>query len=291
MNQNEAHLRLLLPYDEALPPTLGGALPDIPAIWARARTFFARVIDHIGSIHAFSRRPVLKRDERTNLLDRLKPVERIVRAALVIRALAFLLMTPEGVKLRRDTQKLVWPPAPEAGARPEAESEAGDPGEAQLRRRAIADHPAAASALSIDCSAPAKRPSPFHVLRLRLPEEVAGEDKAEERDRGNGEAEEEAGVEEEPGHPGDEAQSRRRATPAVILARRIEALGRALADPDRLVPRLARFLARLPEDALEGLAGFLHPRPGWVHGHHDLVALRGHLICACRIYCRDPEPG
>ena len=293
MNQNEAHLRMLLPYDEALPPTLGGALPDIPAIWRRAHTFFDRVIEHIGSLYAFSRRPALKRDERVNLLDRLKPVERIVRAVLVMRALTYLMMTPAGRKLRRETPRLVWPPVPRpdarADAQPDAQPDAGTPPATPCETTVPElQTPMSPPAFSFDAADPARKISPFRVIRLRPPRPDTGDEQDEDAEH----PEPEPGVRgEEKARPPGAQLTRRRAGSAALLVRRIEALGRALENPDALIPDLARFLASLPPEALEDLAVYLRPLPGWVHGHHDLVALRQHMINACRIYCRKPEPG
>ena len=106
------HQRLLLPYDPPLPATVGGRLPSIPQLWERAKLLFTRVIDHIGSTPDFSKRWRLTRAEKTTLLGWLEPVEKLARSCLLVRALNFLMMTPEGRRLMRETPKMAMPSPP-----------------------------------------------------------------------------------------------------------------------------------------------------------------------------------
>jgi hypothetical protein len=85
MNQNEQHARLLPPYDPPLPAAIGGQLPAIPQLWERARLFFSRVIDHIGSTASLSKRWRLTRAEKKEVLGWLEPVEKLARSCLLVR--------------------------------------------------------------------------------------------------------------------------------------------------------------------------------------------------------------
>lgn len=60
---------------------------------------------------AISNRLDFTRRQRRAFLAHLAPVEKLVRILMIVEAATFLLMTPEGHKLRTETPK-VAPPAP-----------------------------------------------------------------------------------------------------------------------------------------------------------------------------------
>lgn len=84
---------------------------DAPTLWERAKAMLAVLLETICSAGALARRAALQRAGRRDILARLAPVEKLTRVLLVIEAATFLLMTPEGARLRREA-KTIAPPAP-----------------------------------------------------------------------------------------------------------------------------------------------------------------------------------
>src|ERR1700754_4950627 len=68
-----------------------------------------------------ARRSAMGRNERWGLHNWLEPIEKIVRVLLIIRAITYLVMTPEGRKLLRETPKSM-PEPPKFAAKPAANS-------------------------------------------------------------------------------------------------------------------------------------------------------------------------
>src|SRR5262249_46742025 len=92
-----------------LPPTQGGRRPAIPDLWERARAFFGRmgrqVTDTFGTMRILSMRAILRRKEKRELMHLLLPAQKLARLCIVIEAATWLVMTPEGRKLLRETPK------------------------------------------------------------------------------------------------------------------------------------------------------------------------------------------
>ncbi|HEY7797524.1 MAG TPA: hypothetical protein VIA80_02070, partial [Hyphomonadaceae bacterium] len=66
----------------------------------------------------------------------------------------------------------------------------------------------------------------------------------------------------------------------------IETLARVIENPDRAVMRLARFIARLPREALEPLRDFNeYRRSYWLHTGRDALLAADHVCRAASIYC------
>ena len=84
------------------------------------------------------------------------------------------------------------------------------------------------------------------------------------------------------------------------LARRIEALSRVLAKPERAIRRIARFLASLPREALDPPDPAWVSTHGWHHGRNEFHAADDLAVRALTILYRvriadfdgpEPEPG
>jgi hypothetical protein len=90
--------------------------------------------------------------------------------------------------------------------------------------------------------------------------------------------------------------SRHSGNPCTLnLARRLEAVGRVRANPQRHILRVARYLARLPKDMLDEDFALPPNRRFWEQGREAftgavrilLSAIRAHNLC----HADDPEPG
>jgi hypothetical protein len=308
MTSDREYQRLLLPCDPPLPVTEGGRLPSITVLWERAKMMFERVLKHAGSAAGFSSRATVTRRDKTELLGWLQPVERTVRSCLIVKAVNFLLMTVEGRKLMRETPKDPMPerPQPEQSLQPGPNSVGVTvipyPGWntiAQHRRalalrqqeqKARAEQRARAQA-GFDRHDPSSWTCPFRVIGWKSAHPV--EDRTA------------------PGTPapcgvfvlGPEHDPRARSrtpvppapgsgTPrlALRLARRIEAVSRVLAEPDKHTRTLARYLARLPLEALEGLRETTSRVQAWWN-HGSEVASQGaaHVRRAATILLYRPD--
>ena len=80
---------------------------------------------------------------------------------------------------------------------------------------------------------------------------------------------------------------REKERPALILARRIEALSRVIENPGPAIYRLARFIARLPKQALDALKEqYAYARPHWLHGRGlDIPHSAAHVRRATCVFC------
>jgi hypothetical protein len=293
------HQRLLLPYDPPLPAAVGGALPSIPQLWERAKVMFGRVISHIGSTADLSKRWRLTRTQKKEVLGWLEPVEKLARSCLLVRAFSFLLMTPEGRRLMRETPKMAMPEPAKPPAR-------GNPFSTKIpmpgwhtiaqNQRAFAEQrkieqQRAAEQVARDRHDPENWGGGFRVVGWRMPEPEDGQRAVPcgfQKQRlpwvemvepnpwlAHG------SVEKKPQREKDE--------PALVLARRIEALGRVINNPAPAVMRLARFIAKLPKEALEGLREqYAFARPHWFQGRaFDIPHAAAHARRAATIFCID----
>jgi hypothetical protein len=293
------HERLLLPYDPPLPPPAGGRLPSIPQLWDRAKIMFARVVDHIGSTSCFSKRWRLSRPEKKEVLGWLEPVEKIARSCLIVRALGFLMMTPQGLKLARETPKIEMPKAPHERPRPVSRTTIPTPGWHTIaqHQRALAEQrkqeeQRQAERAARDRYDPANWGCGFRVVHWQFPEPGEGASAVPLQFRKRSRV----GIDVfEPnpwpaiGPPLSRPEpEREKDRPALVLARRIEALSRVLANPAPAVMRLARYIAKLPRAAVEPLKETTSSRRfHWRHGGEDSVAAAGQVRLAASVFCLD----
>ena len=273
---------------------------DMPTLWERAKAMFAAMLAAITSVADLTRRACFRRKERRALATRLVPVEKLVRMLMMTEAATFLLMTPEGRRLREETPKIeppAPPPPPVGVPRPSHQTRILMPGwqtiaalqpyvdpriverEQREHREALERRIAGLEALTQDAPANADAADAdqthwrcrFRVLRWVHDQPDAGPQASLPRPRCIGFADTNfpivAGMTvvdraQRASETSDDAAPRN----GHDLARRIEALSRILANPAAAIRRLARSLAALPADAL--------PEPGmtprqtrdWHHG-------------------------
>jgi hypothetical protein len=291
------HQRLLLPYDPPPPPAIGGQLPSIPLLWERTKLFFARVIGHIGSTSALSKRWRLSRDEKQLVLGWLEPVEKLARSCLLVRAFNFLMMTPEGRRLMRETPKMAMPspPNPPGQKSNPYSTKVLMPGwhtiaqnwRAAMEQKKL-DEQREAERAARDRYDPANWGGGFRVLGWTFPEDESRSLPAASRKRSRVgidffEPNPWAAIDSPLSKPERESEKDR---PALILARRIEALSQVIDNPDRAVMRLARFIARLPREALETLKDLnAFVRRHWLHCGRDPGLAADHVRRAASVYC------
>ncbi len=95
---------------------------DTPTLWQRAREMFGVMLERARTVTQLIVRHRLSRTERREILTRLKPVEKLTRELIITEAATFLLMTPDGMKLRREARIMALPareppkPPPPRGA-------------------------------------------------------------------------------------------------------------------------------------------------------------------------------
>lgn len=303
MTREKEFERLLLPWDPPLPHSIGGQLPPMPALWERAKVMFEQVISHIGSAARCSRRGRVTRPEKRDLIGWLYPVEKLVRGCLVVKALNFLLMTVEGRRLMCDTPRIAMPqkhrPPGAKKTDPYVET-IPHPGWSTIAQHRLAlarqverEDARAMERAGLDPHDPAGWSCPFRIVGWKFPEEPSvwtppktpspvrisliepiGDALCNSLGRSSLHDRHERGT----------------APLALRLARRVEALSRAIADPERSARTLARFLARLPREALQGLAetsGIC--KAGWKHGFEDNRLAAAHIRRAATVLLYEPE--
>jgi hypothetical protein len=299
--KSSEYQRLLLPYDQPLPAAIGGKLPPIPQLWERAKLFFSRVINHIGSTSGFSRRWRLRRPDKSEILGWLEPAEKLARACILTRAFNFLLMTPEGRRLVRETPKMAMPePAKPASTLPRITRipiwHTHAPYARVLAERKKLEDQRAAERAARDRYDPANWGGGFRVVAWSFPE---GEGRPPPKKKMPQWASllclsldpDPVGAF-NPRSPPRSGEPPEKDRPALILARRIEVLSRVIANPGPAVMRLARFIARLPREAIEPL-GEQHTfaRRYWRQGHErDIPDATAHVRRVVAVYCFI-EPG
>jgi hypothetical protein len=285
------HERLLLPYDPPPPAAIGGRLPSIPQLWERAKVYFSRVITQIGSTASFSRRMRLTRSEKKEVLGWLEPVEKLARSCLLVRAFSFLMMTPEGRKLMRETPKMPMPEPKRTDSTPPRITRipiwnTHAPHARMLAERRKIEEQKAAERATRDRYDPANWGGAFRVLGWSYPE-GQGQQPPKKRAMVLSVSLDPDPVgawrtRSEP-RPKDPCEEQDR--PALILARRIEALARVIADPEPAVKRLARYIARIPREALEPLKdAYEYRRSYWLHTGRDPLLAADHVCRAVSIY-------
>lgn len=290
----------------ALPPPPPPADRDAPALWTRARDMFAALMTHVASLARLAVRPRLRRADRHEILARLIPVEKLARFLLTVEAVTFLLMTPEGARLRRS----VTPAQPEP-VRAKAPSRLMpapgwhtiaathpriDPRIAENAERARLAAEAAArdshvtqggeddeseddgfKGLGLEAADPASWACSFHAkVDFNLYTDDCTESAPATLPTNRPRIED---MFDDADFPRPRDRKPRAASPepeasilgpGAALARRIEALSRILKDPAAAIRRLARRLAALPQDNLwPGEPAWLADR-WWADARHDL---------------------
>lgn len=288
------------------PPPAPGAerrLLSLPDLWDRARVLFARLVEVAGAPDQLRARR-LGRDQRRDVLDWLHPVESLVRKVLVAKAITFLLMTPQGRAMMR--------PAPKTSASLRHQPEG-------TTRIVSIPHPGWHTIAQPYRPPPPPPPPPpardpaartracFSVLGAREYKDLSparggrphrsfkgmvsflgGDDAPATRasrqmDEAPSAGAADAGV-------GASADARRAAR-AIALARRIEALSRAIAKPEPLVRRLARAIAAHADMVL----AFVSPTTGeldrWRQGYPEFIDAQTHFRRARAALGRPHEPG
>ena len=102
-----AYERMLARKPRSWPPTTH----DAPTLWGRARALCAEIVTFVRSASTLGQRWRLGRKERREILNRVDPVENLVRTLCLVEASAWLL-TPEGRALRAATPQAAPPAAP-----------------------------------------------------------------------------------------------------------------------------------------------------------------------------------
>ena len=275
---------------------------DVPTLWERAKALFAVMAATITSAASLFQRARFGRSQRRELLARLEPVEKLVRILMMTEAATFLLMTPEGRKLRTETPKIdpPAPPAPVGVARTKHSTRILMPGwqtiaahqpyvdprvverEQREQRAALERRIAGLESLTEDTPESAGQDDPdawrcgFRVLRWVHPSPDAPpppKPVALPANRPRLMIFDDSNFPVVPGmRTVDETP---RASPLDAsssfnmgrdLARRIAALSRILANPAPAIRRLARRLAAMPADALPEPWITHYSSRGWHHG-------------------------
>lgn len=311
------------------PPPPPPVARNAPALWVRARDMFAAVVRQARTLAGLAVRPKLRRPERREILKRLIPAETLTRFLLTIEAVAFLLMTPAGARLRRAirlapahakasmaaSRRMTAPGAHAiAGTRPATDPRSAATEDHQRGDAAAAHDPAHAPAnddedddddgfmeVGLAAADPARWICRFRATPdfspytddnayVPAPRRVRIEDPAAER----------------PVPPLRSAPPARSLAPApdvdsplgpgAALARRIEALSRVLANPDAAIRRLARRLAALPLEELWPPESAWLADQWWLPARRDLLNAAELFCCALIALYRTlagppPEPG
>lgn len=264
-----AHEQRLASKPRSWPPTNH----PVPVLWERAQALFAAMLATIGSIARLAARPALRRAERRALLIRLKPVEAIVRVLLIIEAVTWLLMTPSGQKRLRAARPCAIPQPPAPPPSPPSRARA-----AFLAAMQAAFQTIACLRPRIDPRAAAGRAAQADTpLRTRFPVLHWTDDKVirEAPERRSGpwidilDAACPAPAAHGPAHGGAAGGADR--PPNRVLARRIEALSRVLANPQPAIRRLAARLASLPPEVVARPYVRAREASLWHHGRPEYV--------------------
>ena len=303
---------------------------DVPTLWERAKAMFASVLKVAGSARQLAQRYRFRRSARAEIVNRLKPVEKIVRILLMIEAATFLLMTPEGARMRR-AAKLVAPPAPPTPPTAPHSTRITMPGwhtiaalhpridprvvereareREQAQREALERAMAAATIVAdLDGKGPHDPLNPatwrccFPVIRWKhaqpaLPPraQVSRLHCAVLDDNSNFPLTHDL----TPSKPQREPEPVDGHPGAIAVARRIEALARVLADPRNAIRQVARRLAAIPHDMIRApdMADIATRR--WRHGKPEAwnaarlcePAINALTAAARQFATRQPEPG
>jgi hypothetical protein len=278
---------------------------DTPSLWSRAKAMFGVMLDKARTVTQLAVRWRLSRTERREILTRLKPVEKLTRQLIIAEAATFLLMTPDGMKLRRDARIMALPARAAPQPPPKGALITGS------RRLALFD-PRTLAVLHPNAPTPAIKPSPhdasdpttwrcsFKVMRLVHPENDDAPPPPPKKPSGPRPRafsyDDIVALTPKPRRQGPERET----SAGPSIARRVEALPRVLAKPDRAIRRIARFLASLPREALDPPDPAWVSTHGWYHGRPEFSAACDIAVCALTLFYRlrladfdgpQPEPG
>jgi hypothetical protein len=259
---------------------------SIPDLWEKAKAMFARMIEVAGGEDRVRGQRRLTRKQRYEILGWLEPVEKLARAVLLVRALTHLLMTPEGRRLMKETPKQApW------------KEEAPQPPPGSVRSTRI-PHPGWHTIWQKPCLAPPPPPPPprpasrgcaFRILRVTPPEPLSPISPSRRPMITDLWAKTQPSVLRPPARVSRQDPVEAKARPS-RLARRIDALSRALANPEPIIRRLARFIASLPQGLLQPTTGHASAGGLWRHGQPEFVDVCFHLSHAIGAHQRI-EPG
>jgi hypothetical protein len=293
------------------------AAPNLPNLWQAAGQMHERILTRITSPAKLSHAARMPYNERLGLLAWIEPVEHLVRSLLLASAITFLLMTIKGRKLLRDTPKMAIPKRATL-LRREERIVMPHPGWHTIAnvRRPTVTSPAAPDATPPQDDAPEQSSMsldpeswtcPFRVLRWRFPEHDTARPRpaafdmllesmrdphlplraSQDKRVAQSSQEKSAQPKHSPRHSGNPL--------AVNLARRLEAVGRVLANPQRHIMRVARYLARLPKGTLGQDFELPPSRRFWQQGREAFTGCVRLLCSAIRALnlcsAPDPEPG
>jgi len=291
-----------------------GAAPNLPNLWQAAGQMHERILIRIASPSSLSHTARMPYNERRGLLAWIEPVEHLVRLLLIASAITLLLMTVKGRKLLKDTPKMAIPKRAAIERRPlDSRQErivmphpgwhtiANAPRSASRTQAPAEPEPAlepCQPSMSLD---PKSWICPFNVIRWRFPED----DRARPRPAAFDMLLESMRDPHIPLRTLHDKRtlpsSQQKPTPrhsgnplAVNLARRLEAVGRVLASPQRHIMRVARYIARLPVGLLDQDFELPPSRRFWQQGR-DAFTGAVRLLCsairALNLCAADPEPG
>jgi hypothetical protein len=199
------------------PPT------DLPVstLWDRARMLFMNLLSFIGSAFALATTRFTRR-QHTELINRIQPIEFLLRALFYLEALLFL-KTPAGQGLRATAK-----PLPRFTQRPRA-------------TRAAATRTQAETATEPATALNAKPPTfaVFHWPRIWY----LKDDTPRPRDKANRIHMQLSQLRARQLHADDALMSERA---SVALGRRVLAIRHALENREALISKLARYIARVP---------------------------------------------
>lgn len=277
----------------AWPPTTF----SIPELWTRAKAMFGVLMREVESVATLARRRKLGRPERTAILCRLVPVEKIVRSLLVTEALIYLLMTPEGRKLLKTTPKMALPSAPPpVGVKKHTHKVTipmpGWQTIAALQPRIDPRIVAPELPAPKENSAPENLSRAFRVLGWNHPQPDDPPPRETPRrswistfDTTNFPLPpRQPSRQPPPDHPDHDPSARE-------VARRITALERVLANREPAIRRLAKYIASLPRDVLTLPSARDIDTLWWWHGRPEYFNACSLCRTAIRAFYKREEPG
>lgn len=198
---------------------------SVPALWRVACAYIASMLDVSGGAQALVRRGRISGTERNAILAWLIPAERMVRQLLLTKAITFLLMTPAGLRLRRNAKPLTPPKPPAPPPPPFGTTRMITIPLGATIARHYKYRPKAPPRPAVDLDDPETWRVQFRVLRWLEPGSA-------------------------PKPPQRPLHATAHQGSGAGLARRMEALRRTLSRSQARIHRLARYLARLPRNLL-----------------------------------------
>lgn len=277
----------------AWPPTTF----SIPELWTRAKAMFGVLMREVTSAAALARKRKLGRRERTDILCRLVPVEKLVRCLLVTEALIYLMMTPEGRRLLKTAPKIPLPsPPPPVGVKKSSHKVTipmpGWQTIAALQPRIDPRIIAGETPAPVDQTSPENLSRPFRVLGWNHPQ--PDDPPPKENPRRNW-----ITTLDDSNFPLPPKQLCKQPPPAEPnhdpsaheIARRIAALERVLANREPAIRRLARYIAGLPRDVLVQPSGYAVDTLWWWHGRPEYFNACNLGRPAIRAFNKREEPG